>query len=352
MNTSTDPAAPPVPDFVGSIDGVTDGTLSGWAVTIQGDPSEVRITVNGQEFPAIVAEHPRPDLQIAGQAKGQGGWRLDIGAALRDGENRIEAIFPDRSRLSGSPLVFTGLTPIKAAPLPAEDAPLRYVGAIDNQHPPSLTGWAISSACKAVPVTIEIEGRATIEVASSDPRADLAKQGLSDGDGGWHYDIGAIGAPPMAVHIRFPDGTELPGSPLRYNQPAPDDLPPPEAAAAAADTEIVPPPQPAPEAISAAPPAPTAPVPVASAPASPEPAREKVEPASVTRLTPRPQSGPSLAELDEISLDDLAAAVEAGIIYVPPPPPPPPEPEVVESAPAARRGAPERKGFFARLLGR
>lgn len=341
MNTSTDPVSPIVPDFVGSIDGVSGGTLSGWAVTIGGDPSEVRITVNGQDYPVVVAEFPRPDLQIAGQAKGQGGWRLAIGAALTDGENRIEAIFPDRSHLNGSPLVFTGRAPAKAAPAPAEGTALRYVGAIDNQHPPTLSGWAISSACKAVPVTIEIEGRAMIEVLSSDPRADLANQGLSEGDGGWHYEIGAIGDAPMAVHIRFPDGTELPGSPLRYNQPTPEDLPPPETpeqAAEAAGTDTVPPPQPAPaDLLPAAPPVPAL-------------AREEA-PASVTKLTPRPPNGPSLADLDEISLDDLAAAVEAGIIHVPPPPPPPPEPEVEERA-AEVQAAPERKGFFARLLGR
>lgn len=345
MDEPTAPDAPAEaakPDFVGSIDGIQGDMLSGWAVSILGDPCEVAVIVNGSILPAVRSELPRPDLNAKGQARGQGGWQVPVGELLTDGENRIDARLPDGTPLAGSPALFSGRSMAAAPPPP--DAPLRYLGNIDSAQPPVLGGWALSSACRAVPVTVEIEGRAPVEVPSSDPRPDLAAKSLTPGDGGWHFDIGAVdGAYQTIVHLRFPDGSPLPGSPLRFGTPAAPPASPTEPPAL----------PPVPEPVTAAP---STPAPEASAPVverRPEPRAEPAPPpASVTRLNPRPSAFPTLAELDEISLDDLALAVENGQINVEaPPPPPPPEPEETAEI-AAPPPRPGRKGLFARLLGR
>lgn len=305
-------------EFNGSIDGIEDGLLTGWAITGQGRPCDVSVTVNGRYFPAVHANLPRPDLGPGSL----GGWRLAIGDALCAGENRIEARLPNGDPLQQSPAVFMGLTLVIEPPIVAGGAPLRYLGAIDRSEPPMLSGWALSSACRAVPINIWVAGRDPILVQSIDPRPDLAAKGLTLGDGGWHIDIAALlGLGPTIVHLRFPDGSDLPGSPLSFGT---------------ADRRVAVPPR-----MPLAP----APVPVKppSTPDAPTPAR----------LTVRRSNPPRATDFDDISLDQIALAVQAGRIQVAAPQPPPlPETNQPLIEEAAAPPMPPRKGVLSRLFGR
>jgi hypothetical protein len=63
---------------------------------------------------------------------------------------------------------------------------------------------------------------------------------------------------------------------------------------------------------------------------------------------------PSLPELDEVSLDDLAHAIAAGMIDIaaPPAPDPVPDPMAVEAEEVTRTPSPLRPGLLSRLLRR
>ena len=257
-----------------------------------------------------------------------------------------------------------------APPQPASGDELRYLGAIDNRQPPVLSGWAISSACLAAPITIEVEGQTPVVVQSANPRPDLAAKNLSPGDGGWQFDIASrLGPDGATVHLRFPDGSPMPGSPLQFGKPRQAE---PAAAPPAPVAEIAPAPPPPPKPIDAAKLARHSAPRVSFAPANPQPAAPQPEPEPESVETPQPPAAPaavatpppppaqkppakasdpiSLAELDEISLDDFALALENGTIHVEPPPPPPPieVEQPVEQPPAP---TPRRKGFLSRLLG-
>jgi len=284
--------------FRGAIDNSQPPILSGWAVGEQAGPTTIAVTINDGEAIALVADEARPDL---GTADGTGGWSLRVDERLSPGENVIHLRFPDGQDLPGSPITI-GAT---------EAAAIRYIGAIDVGQPPMLTGWSVSSSRDGAPVTVTINDDAPITIAAEGPRGDLA-QNLSKGRGGWGIVVTDLLKPGAnTIHLRFPDGSDLPGSPLSIRTPGGE----PEPAAAAAP-------------------------PVVAEPA-PEPA-------------PEPNKPLSLAELDEFSIDDLVDVVASGIFdFGQPDPAEQDETKEEAAAPEPEPVAPPRKyGVFSRLLGR
>lgn len=302
------PSPAPATGYLGAVDDDRQGRLSGWAITRQGDPCVVTATVNGRSFTAA-SDLPRPDLAAKGQSRGAGGWRIDMAEALVAGENRIDIHLPDGTPLSGSPRMVTW-TPAAPAAGP------RHLGAIDSANARLLSGWALTATGDPCAVTIRVGDSDPVTLVSEGTRADLAAKGMSRGAGGWHLFLeGRLMPGANPVTITLPDGSAMAGSPLTIEGPAVAD-------AAPADTA------------SARSPAPVG--------------------ATVTELPPRQRPAmPSLAELDELSLDDLALAIASGRVRVDAPPPPEPvAPPVMADAEPEGAGVPQRRGWVAKLLGR
>jgi len=257
--------------WLGTVDDDRGGRLSGWAITREGDPCEVVARVNGREF-RTTSDGPRPDLAAKGQSRGQGGWRIVMGEALVPGENRVEVVLPDGTPLTGSPRIVVW----DEAPAP----PVRYLGAIDRASGAILSGWALTATGEPCEVLIRIGDADPVVVVSDGTRADLAAKGMSSGGGGWHLFLDSRLAPGTnRVTIGFPDGTPLPGSPLSVEGPP--------------ITEPTP--------------------------------RHVDNPTLVAVEQPASRATmPSLAELDELSLDDLALVVASGRVRIDAPPAPEP----------------------------
>ena len=151
---------------------------------------------------------------------------------------------------------------------------MHYVGAIDESGQNRISGWAVSQFGDICAVTATVNDCQRFTVSSDGLRPDLASKQQSRGAGGFRIDVASALVPGMnRIDITFPDGTHLPGSPITRELAA----------------DWVPPPAPRP--------APTL----------------KLAPA-VPHL--------SLAELEDISLDDVCHAVAHGIIEVRTPPMP------------------------------
>lgn len=304
------PSPTPATGYLGAVDDDRQGRLSGWAITRQGDPCDVTATVNGRSF-AAASDLPRPDLAAKGQSRGAGGWRIDMAGALVPGENRIDIHLPDGTPLSGSPRIVTWTPAPAAGPAPGP----RHLGAIDSANARLLSGWALTATGDPCAVTIRVGDSDPVTVVSEGTRADLAAKGMSRGAGGWHLFLeGRLMPGANRVTITLPDGAAMAGSPLTIEGPA-----------------------------IAEPSGNDAPAPVV-APAG----------ATVTELPPRQRPAmPSLAELDELSLDDLALAIASGRVRIDAPPPPEPvAPPVVADAETEDAVVLQRRGWVARLLGR
>jgi hypothetical protein len=395
---------PPATGYVGAIDRLSQAQLSGWAVTMDGDPCVVTVRINGADVATAKSDGSRQDLAAKQQSRGLGGWHVDLTGLLASGESRIEALLPDGSPLRGSPLVHDDETGDRIAVAPIDDAAARtYVGAIDTPDQDVIGGWSIGSDFRAAAVVVQVNDGTPVTVPANIDRPDLIAQQLTQSGGGWAFDVSSLLVPGVnRINITYPDGIHVPGSPIARTvagatpvveeQPAAVEAPVAEAAPAAEELPLTAPapapvatetpvveeapaaPVPAPEEVKPAPvvakEVKAAPAPKPMPPAPRQTAEEAVRPFRKSLTTPEPEPAasnvtpfpgrsegrpgmPSLAELDELSLDDLSYAVANGKISVVPPPVPEPVPDPVAEAEAAGLLAPpQRRGFFARLLGR
>jgi hypothetical protein len=380
------PAAPPPPSgFVGTIDRLSQGRLSGWAVTMAGEPCAVTVKINDVAVATVKSDQPRPDLHTKQQSRGLGGWQVDIGPSLSIGENRVEVICVDGSHLRGSPFTHDPHTADANALTPvATDGPKNYVGAIDTPDADIIGGWSIGSDFKSAAVMVHINDRPPIMILADTDRPDLIAQELTRSGGGWRYDVAPLLGPGLnRIKITFPNGIHLPGSPIhRQVGPStkplfsPDPPPAPKPAPTPAPAAVAPvapapkpaaPPQAARPAAAAPPPVRPAPAPVAPAAnplarmttvpvvQHPVPAPPVAAPANVPAFSGRigKNGMPSLSELDELSLDDLSLAIAAGMINVTPSSVHEPVPAPVSAEAKDGEGdAAGRKGFLSRLLRR
>lgn len=347
--------------FVGSVDSIDQGIISGWAVTQRGEECSVVVMVNGAERFYAEGDRPRPDLAAKQQSRGAGGWRIDLRKSLVAGDNRIEVHTPDGIDLRGSPLNYRYDPEAETADVPmlkrprSPGAPNGYLGAIDACDNVVLSGWAVTAQGMASTVCIQVNSAPPMEIIADKPRPDLAAKGLSDGAGGWRLDIASALVPGRnLVSITFPDGVHLPGSPIEReisNPAVPAGQPVP---AAPPTDDLV-----AAHPSAASPDAARAPRDRPQAPIADRPSIGTEAPAAgaqITELPLRPR-GPakllSLAELDELSLDDIALAVAAGMIDVKPAPVVEREealPPVAEvQAPVVPAATDMGTGFFSRL---
>jgi hypothetical protein len=172
---------------------------------------------------------------------------------------------------------------------------MHYVGAIDEAQQNRVSGWAVSHVGDVCTVTVVVNGRDRFVVDSDGPRPDLAAKQQSRGAGGFRVEIASALVPGENIlRVMFPDGSHVPGSPVTRVMPA--------------DW---------------------------TAPARPpEPARASPP---ILTLAPRPPRL-SLAELEDMSLDDVSHAVAHGLIKVAgprphaePAPPPASVPETTDA---------------------
>lgn len=292
--------------FLGAIDSPADAdVLHGWATYADGGECSLRVHVNDQLPFTIDATGPRPDLEAQGLSRGNGGWRAEVGALLVPGRNIVRLVFPDGTDVPGSPIV-------RFVEAPARDGPVTYRGAIDSLDGETLSGWAATDEGEECEVTLRVNGGAALRVAASLARPDLIAKRLARRSGGWSAPVGALLGPgENRIEATFPDGKPLPGSPLVVHRPEPAPLEAPRPVAVEAPVEA------------------------------------EAEPVGL----------PSLAELDDLSLDDISLAVAAGLIELPNPPAPAEAIEEAEAPPAAAsepeiaEAPPAPRGFFARLFG-
>lgn len=145
---------------------------------------------------------------------------------------------------------------------------MHYVGAIDEPGD-RISGWAVTNVGDICLVTATVNGAQRFTRNSDDPRPDLAAKQQSRGQGGFRIDIASALVPGAnRIEVTFPDGSHLPGSPIARDLPAHWQAPP-----------------------------------------SPRPAPILKLASAVPHLT--------LAELEDISLDDVSHAVANGIIAMP-----------------------------------
>lgn len=366
--------------YQGHIDTPQGNVIAGWAVDEHGAPCTLSVSVGGAEVATVTSDRARPDLAESGMSQGLGGFRIDLGAHLTPGqESEISVTFPGGAHLPGSPFTraFTERDP----------KTITYRGWIDSPDAAVVTGWALTDDGLPCKVAIDINATERFRVLSDGPRPDLMASNLSQGLGGFKAKVGQrLREGTNRVSMTFPNGEHLPGSPFERvvgnpdafkpeplpapkprKEPAPkpaaekpkQPAPAPQPAPAASKPEAEPQPAPAPKPKTE--PAPAAPAPKAADPAPATPAAAPAE--RVARIAParKKPALPSLAELDELSLDDLALAVAAGVIKVPPPEttPAPAEPAAAAPVePAAPEPEPEpaappsKRGFLARLFGR
>ncbi len=338
------PAPAPSP-YLGTVDGDREGWIGGWAITREGDACHVVVTVNGHSLRAE-SDLPRADLAAKGESRGLGGWRISIRDMLQPGENMVEVVLPDGTPLAGSPRMVMGIE---------GPAPIRYRSAIDTATAVLLSGWAVSETGEPCDLTIAIGDAPAITVRSDGDRADLAASGISTGGGGWHLLLGGLLRPGAnAITVTLPDGTEVAGSPLSVDIPVADQPVPVDPAPVALVEDMA---GTAPEPMAAEP---VAPETVVAEPVITEPERDEIVVAMPSRRRPPARSKskpkpamPSLVELDELSLDDLALAVASGRIQTEVESPPAPVAPVEVAAPVAA-AAPmrARRGWMSRLRGR
>lgn len=284
--------------FRGAIDTPDAHYITGWAVDETGEPCTLQLVINGAHYP-LECEGERPDVAQAGLSNGQGGFRFDPSDKLIAGENRLELHFPDGSHVPGSPFSRTqDVEQLRAAErLSARQPSSSYQGHVDYLGAEALRGWAVNSERKPCLVHVKRPGMVPVVIRTDRPRPDLVDAGFSNGLGG--FKLGFADAVDAAVvEVMFADGTLLPGLPSSIPSEAEHEL-----AATAIDRYVE------------------------NAPVSPEkkqtvtniaqirkPGRKKL----AGRIDTAPTTRLSLAELDEISLDDLSLAVASGMIAVSP----------------------------------
>ncbi|WP_404713416.1 hypothetical protein [Sphingomonas sp. MMS24-J13] len=353
--------APAKPNFVGTIDKLAYGRLSGWGVNMQGEPCEVTIRLNGKDVATVLSDQERGDLAAKRYSRGLGGWYVDVGPLLVRGKNIIEARFADGAALAHSPFEYDPEAAKEDfAPAPPS-GPITYHGAIDTPQANVIAGWSISSDFRAASVVIQVNDREPVTIEATNDRPDLIQQQLIRSGGGWSFDVGPLLVQGFnLISVRYPDGKHLPGSPIeRQNGENPPGFVKPTRPPAPAPDPVAAAPQPVPApAPAASKPTPAQTIEVVMSPFTRKPVVADAAPA-LSNVTPFPdrlaaRNGmPSLSELDELSLDDLSLAIAAGMINVGPAvahePVPDPEPTEAEimHAELARR-----PGFFARLFGR
>lgn len=311
--------------------------VSGWAVA-DGEACELTLVVNNGKPFTFSSNGERPDLLRSGLSTGKGGFSIDLEPHLVLGENFVEIRFPDGAMVSGSPFTRTIATET------GDEQP--YRGFVEGVEGDRVRGWAVTQDGRPCEVRADISDSIQLTTVSDRPRPDLLRNGISTGLGGFEFAIPAIEGEANTVSIFYRDGTHLPGSPLAIPKTGKAEIASKSQARVAA-------PQP-PETPRATPPRRKADAQEEGRSRSGHEGGRPPRAAYAPRKPVREPGMPSLAELDELSLDDLSLAVASGLVSVASPAQPPTqealvEAEVPQDAPSFTQVSNETPPRFARL---
>jgi Glycosyl transferase family 2 len=176
----------------GYLERCTAARISGWAIG-DGGPAELDVLVNGAAIARIRCETPRPDVKAGPGATGAG-FAFVFSRALAPSDI-VSVRFAGGAELANSPL-----------------RPFPYEGFIDRCTTTTVVGWA---TCGGRPgeVDIFLNDAPVARVACDVERPDLASYHAPMKSGFACLLPREIGAADR-VSVRFPDGTELSGSPV------------------------------------------------------------------------------------------------------------------------------------------
>lgn len=97
----------------------------------------------------------------------------------------------------------------------ALEPPPAFAGHFDGLNGTVVHGWAVDESGQPCDVRLVVNG-VELRARSDQPRADLAGQGLSQGQGGWSADVGQrLREGDNRIEAYFANGREIAGSPFR-----------------------------------------------------------------------------------------------------------------------------------------
>ena len=324
--------------FQGYVEATND-VIAGWAVAQDGSGCAITMVVNDGTPTTIPCDLDRPDLVRLGKSTGKGGFRIDPDPHLHEGRNIIELRFPDGGAIPNSPVIR----------IIGADNPETYAGFVESRDPTRLSGWAVTGDGLPCVVIAEIDGETRAQTQSTLSRPDLARSALSRGQGGFMFDLSGYLDGASRIAIRFANGQIIDGGVIELGTPP---SPEPDAIEDKARLE---------KESGASEGAGESPAGATVSPAKPEPLPPVPTDTPKEKGEPSPAVMPSLVELDELSLDDIAYAFAAGLVTVPPPEIPPHEEAreegkdegVVTGADAdADEGPAQKRPWLKRLLRR
>jgi len=192
-----DEVQPAVTDVEGWLDGVQDGTISGWAWSPRdpGEPVLVELVAGDQVIAATLANRWRGDLVEAGKRGGWCGFEFAVTEQFPRGTPISARVQRDENSppISGEPVVLPreNVEPSQIADSPKPNRPRAPIGFsspsgvrghIDEFGPERIFGWVWWEHDRMRPVTILVRenGREIARIAASAWRSDLYE--LRQGD--------------------------------------------------------------------------------------------------------------------------------------------------------------------------
>ena len=199
--------------FVGFVDHVALGQISGWAINLD-SPLErlaVDLIMDDAVIDTVVAEQPRDDLRVAGLGDGFSAFTFSLKPSHDFQSPRQVSVV-----VSGTRMELQG-SPTDAIPAP----PIQ--GFFDRLHGWSAHGWVINNLNPKTPVVVEAvcEGRVLASAEGKLFRGDLLDAGLNGGFCAFKIDIGsqslALLGKPIFIRVAGTD-LNLAGSPRILTQ--------------------------------------------------------------------------------------------------------------------------------------
>jgi hypothetical protein len=177
----------------GLVDVCTTARVSGWAV-FDGRPADLDILVGEAWIARVRCNWPRPDLAWQGLPEGCG-FNFLFGRPLAASDT-VSVRYADGAELEN-----------------AFHVPSRYESRIDRCTTARIEGWAL---CDGQPAELDIliNGELRGHARCERPRRDLAEKGLPF-YAGFSFVFPRPRTPQDEIAVRFPDGTEVAGSPCQ-----------------------------------------------------------------------------------------------------------------------------------------
>jgi len=217
----------------GRVERVRDGVVEGWAWN-SGAPDrrlELRVSLDGQEVGATVAELPRPSLAAAGIGDGVHAFRFVLPATLAGpGQHSlridsggealpaavgfvVESVLDDGG-WNGAQFTVESPEPHESA-VSADEDNLTIEGRVEQVRNGIVDGWAWhpSAAAERVQLRVLLDDEDVGEAIAELPRPSLAAAGIGDGEHAFRFVLPAAIATPGQHTLRVQaNGTALPAA--------------------------------------------------------------------------------------------------------------------------------------------